>query len=87
MHRIWMIRNYALSFAAVVLRGLLGLGVALQGSLLWLTFDDIYTTSVWASILVCAVVTEYFIVQKSLTLLLRGRERRAAAIPHTANTP
>nr|WP_042183597.1 DUF2306 domain-containing protein [Kibdelosporangium sp. MJ126-NF4]CEL15581.1 membrane protein, putative [Kibdelosporangium sp. MJ126-NF4]CTQ98245.1 membrane protein, putative [Kibdelosporangium sp. MJ126-NF4] len=71
LHRIWMIRNYALSFAAVALRAFLGLGLALRGPFPSLTFADIYTTSVWSSIVVCAVVAEYFIIQKTITPLVR----------------
>ncbi|MEV4898821.1 DUF2306 domain-containing protein [Nonomuraea sp. NPDC055795] len=72
VHRVWMIRNYALSFAAVVLRVFLLLGLAVRSRYDWLTFDDIYTSSVWASILVSAGVGEWFIVQR----VLRPRARR-----------
>ncbi|WP_051385687.1 DUF2306 domain-containing protein [Actinokineospora inagensis] len=61
-HRVWMIRNYALSFAAVVLRVLLGLGLAVR-SPLNLTFNDIYTAGTWASILISVVVSEYFLIR------------------------
>ncbi|MFI1400532.1 DUF2306 domain-containing protein [Streptomyces sp. NPDC020681] len=73
LHRLWLIRNYALSFAAVALRAFLGLGVALQGPFPSLAFDDIYTTSVWASILVSAGVAEYFIIHRTVAPLLRRR--------------
>ncbi|MFD8812346.1 DUF2306 domain-containing protein [Streptomyces sp. NPDC059627] len=73
LHRIWLIRNYALSFAAVALRAFLGLGLVLQGPFPSLAFHDIYTTSVWASILVCAVVAEYFIIHRTLAPLVRKR--------------
>ncbi|WP_051793171.1 DUF2306 domain-containing protein [Amycolatopsis jejuensis] len=73
LHRIWMIRNYALSFAAVVLRGFLGIGLVMKGFFPSLNFADIYTTSVWGSILVCAVVAEYFVINKTLTPLVRKR--------------
>jgi hypothetical protein len=76
LHRIWLIRNYALSFAAVALRAFIGLGVALQGPFPSLTFDDIYTTSVWASILVCAVVAEYVIIHRTLAPLVRKRSSK-----------
>ncbi|WP_329360684.1 DUF2306 domain-containing protein [Streptomyces sp. NBC_01483] len=76
LHRIWLIRNYALSFAAVAVRAFIGLGVALQGPFPSLTFDDIYTTSVWASILVCAVVAEYVIIHRTLAPLVRKRSSK-----------
>ncbi|NRQ40295.1 DUF2306 domain-containing protein [Nonomuraea sp. NN258] len=69
LHRVWMIRNYALSFAAVVLRVLLLTGLAVRSRYEWLSFDDVYTTSVWASILVSAGVAEWFLVRPAV----RGR--------------
>lgn len=79
LHRIWMIRNYSFTFAAVVLRVFLGLGVILRMSYPWLSFDDIYPASVWASVLICAVVPEYFIIQRMLVPLARRQQRRDAA--------
>ncbi|GAA1501450.1 hypothetical protein GCM10009827_010960 [Dactylosporangium maewongense] len=79
LHRIWMIRNYSLTFAAVVLRAFLGLGLALQEPYPWITFADIYTSSVWASIVICAVIPEYFIIQRMLTPLARRQQRRQTA--------
>ncbi|MFI6282333.1 DUF2306 domain-containing protein [Streptomyces sp. NPDC050988] len=88
LHRIWMIRNYALTFAAVLLRVFLGTGLLLrEGPLPWLTFDEVYAASVSASILVCAVYAEYFIIQKTLTPLLRRRERGPEAAARAASTP
>ncbi|MGW6454860.1 DUF2306 domain-containing protein [Streptomyces sp. NPDC055078] len=75
LHRIWMIRNYALSFAAVVLRVFLITGLALRSRYDWLSFEDVYATSVWASILVSAGVAEWFIVQRTLKPLARSRRR------------
>ncbi|WP_030018994.1 DUF2306 domain-containing protein, partial [Streptomyces monomycini] len=66
LHRIWMIRNYALSFAAVVLRVFLVLGLAARSRYEWLTVESVYTTSAWASILVSAGVAEWFIVQRAV---------------------
>lgn len=75
LHRIWMIRNYSLTFAAVSLRVFLLTGTALMPSFPALTFDDVYHASSWASIVVNVLVTEYFIVQRTLTPLLRRRQR------------
>ncbi|MBS7807786.1 DUF2306 domain-containing protein [Variovorax sp. PCZ-1] len=61
-HRLWMVRNYALTFAAVPLRLFLGLGLAYNGvSSSDLSFADIYSTSVWASILVSHLIGEWFV--------------------------
>ncbi|MFI6095692.1 DUF2306 domain-containing protein [Lentzea sp. NPDC051213] len=79
LHRIWMIRNYALSFAAVALRIFLAIGLALQGVWPSLPFHEIYNASVWGSIAVCAVVAEYFIIHKTLAPLVRKRQRTAPA--------
>ncbi|MFE5259680.1 DUF2306 domain-containing protein [Streptomyces coelicoflavus] len=84
LHRIWMIRNYALSFAAVVLRVFLLIGLALRSRFDWLSFEDVYTTSVWGSILISAGVAEWFIVQRTLKPLARSRKRPADAQEQTA---
>ncbi|MFF1277552.1 DUF2306 domain-containing protein [Streptomyces marokkonensis] len=86
LHRIWMIRNYALSFAAVVLRLFLLVGLALRSQYDWLSFEDVYTTSVWGSILVSAGVAEWFVVQRTLKPLARSRPRSTGAQERTAAT-
>ncbi|GAA4199685.1 DUF2306 domain-containing protein [Streptosporangium oxazolinicum] len=73
LHRIWMIRNYALTFAAVTLRVYLLLGLQLSPSA---GFEPIYTAAVWASILGNVLVAEYFIVQRTLAPLARRQQRR-----------
>ncbi|MEU9890677.1 DUF2306 domain-containing protein [Sphaerisporangium sp. NPDC051011] len=75
VHRVWMIRNYALTFAAVSLRLFLAIGLLVQQAVPTLSFNDLYTASVWASVLVNAVVAEYFIVHRMLV-----RRRRSAAL-------
>ncbi|MQS38369.1 DUF2306 domain-containing protein [Streptomyces katsurahamanus] len=84
LHRIWMIRNYALSFAAVVLRLFLVLGLAARSRYDWLSFEDVYAASVWASILVSAGVAEWFIVHRTLKPLARSRRRPGAVTPDGA---
>ncbi|SDI13370.1 Uncharacterized membrane protein [Sinosporangium album] len=79
LHRIWMIRNYTLTFAAVTLRVYLLLGLMLKQTYTSLPFDEIYNASGWASILVNVVVAEYFIIQRTLAPLARRRQRREAA--------
>ncbi|MEO3795977.1 DUF2306 domain-containing protein [Nonomuraea sp. B10E15] len=83
LHQIWMIRNYALTFAAVTLRIYLVIGMVARKQFTWLTFEDIYTASVWASILINVVVAEYFIVHGILAL--SGRRRRRHESP--SSTP
>lgn len=85
LHRIWMIRNYSLTFAAVLLRAFLGLGLALHEPFPQLTFTDIYTSSVWASIVVCVLVPEYFIIQKTLAPLAGRVRRREPTEPSCAD--
>jgi uncharacterized membrane protein len=84
LHRVWMIRNYALTFASVSLRIYLGLGLALQANYFpSLTFDDVYHASAWASFLVNVLVAEYFIVQRVLRPAAR-RQGAAGAVPASA---
>ncbi|WP_433272354.1 DUF2306 domain-containing protein [Actinosynnema sp. CS-041913] len=65
LHRIWMIRNYALTFAGVTLRVYLILGLLLKQSVPSLAFDEIYTAAAWASILGNVLVAEYFILHRT----------------------
>jgi uncharacterized membrane protein len=58
-HRIWMIRSFALTFAAVTLRIQLGL---FTGALGW-SFDDAYITVAWLSWVPNLVIAEWWIVQ------------------------
>ena len=75
-HRIWMIRNYTLTFAAVTLRLYLMLGTALMPVIPALQFRDVYTASAWLSLLGNVLVAEYFIVQRARA----GRQRDARAL-------
>src|SRR5690606_36380809 len=60
-HRIWMIRNYALTFAAVLLRVFLLTGLALRQLDPSIPFDQLYAASLWSSFVVSAIVAEWFI--------------------------
>ncbi|WP_432542964.1 DUF2306 domain-containing protein [Kineococcus sp. SYSU DK002] len=86
LHRIWMIRNYSLTFAAVTLRVYQLPLLALMDSVDWLTYQDVYTVSAWMSLLGNVLVTEFFIVQRSLTRLAGSRPSPAgiARTPTTA---
>lgn len=79
LHRIWMIRNYSLTFAAVTLRIYLLSGLALRESFPSLTFEDIYHAAAWSSFAVNVLVAEYFIVNRTLQPLARRRSRRDAS--------
>lgn len=70
LHRIWMIRNYALTFAAVLLRVFLAAGIAYRQTDPSLDFGAIYTSSVWCSIFVSYIAAEWFIVQRTFSALL-----------------
>ncbi|MGF1471836.1 MAG: DUF2306 domain-containing protein [Rubrobacteraceae bacterium] len=72
LHRIWMIRNFALTFAAVLLRGFLVAGTALTP----LAFDELYTISAWSSFSVSLVFAEWFIVQRTLGPLTQRQPQR-----------
>ncbi|HEX7038341.1 MAG TPA: DUF2306 domain-containing protein [Pseudomonadales bacterium] len=58
-HRRWMIRNFALTFAAVTLRIQLGVFV---GALGW-TFDEAYLTVAWFSWVPNLLVAEWWILR------------------------
>ncbi|MDT8914165.1 DUF2306 domain-containing protein [Amycolatopsis sp. PS_44_ISF1] len=76
LHRIWMVRNYALTFAAVTLRVYLLVSMQVFPSV---PFPELYTASAWAGVLGNVVVAEYFIVQRTL----RPLARRRAAVAET----
>lgn len=82
LHRIWMIRNYALSFAAVWLRLFIFVGITAMQTNPSLTFDSVYTTAVWASIVVSYVVAEWFIVQRVFNPLVRNASTPAQPVAH-----
>jgi uncharacterized membrane protein len=83
LHRIWMVRNYAFTFAAVTLRLYQLIGLQFLGSVPSLEYDDIYTASAWASLLGNVLVAEYFIVQRTLAPLARRGERGATTSPNS----
>jgi hypothetical protein len=76
-HRVWMIRNYALTFTAVSLRVFLVVGRLCQTFTPSLSFEEIYTSSIWGSIVVCALVAEWFIVPPPFS-----RGRSASVVGH-----
>ena len=71
MHRVWMIRNFALTTAAIWLRLILVAGGAAFPSL---PFEDLYHFAIWGSVLGSLAVAEWFIVQRTLQPLARTRE-------------
>jgi hypothetical protein len=59
-HRRWMVRNYALTFAAVTLRIYLPLGMIAQ-----LPFDIVYATVAWMCWIPNLFVVEWFLRRRS----------------------
>jgi hypothetical protein len=49
-----------------MLRIFLGIGTVAMSRYPLLTFDEVYTASAWAGILVSSVVAEWFIVQRKI---------------------
>lgn len=78
LHRIWMIRNYALTFAAVTLRLYQLIGLQLMDPMGW-EYPQIYAASAWASLFGNAIIAEYFIVQRMLAPLARRRKTEDVA--------
>ncbi|MFD5830660.1 DUF2306 domain-containing protein [Lentzea sp. NPDC060358] len=74
LHRVWMIRNYTLTFAAVTLRLYQLPLIALMNSVTWLEYREVYTVSAWMSLLGNVLVAEYFIVQRFLAPLARRKQ-------------
>ncbi|WP_405162829.1 DUF2306 domain-containing protein [Nocardia sp. NBC_01499] len=84
LHRIWMIRNYALTFAAVTLRLYLLAGTQASSIFhLSLAYRDIYTASAWAALLGNVLVAEYFIIQTTLAPLARAARRHTTTVTET----
>ncbi|SFR02922.1 Predicted membrane protein [Lentzea waywayandensis] len=77
LHRIWMIRNYTLTFAAVTLRLYQLPLLALMNSVTWLEYREVYTVSAWLSLLGNVLVSEYFIIQRFLAPL--GKREKVPA--------
>jgi len=71
LHRVWMIRNYALTFAAVILRLWMGLGIFA----LHLPYSDVYTTASWISWMLPLVFAEWFINQRLMQSLAVKKDR------------
>ncbi|WP_457588811.1 DUF2306 domain-containing protein [Ensifer canadensis] len=61
-HRVWMVRNYSLTFASVLLRAFIVIGLGFQTLSPALTFGEIYTAAVWSSILISYLFAEWFIL-------------------------
>ncbi|GIE34780.1 hypothetical protein Ait01nite_078250 [Actinoplanes italicus] len=74
-HRIWMIRNYTLTFAAVTLRVYQLILLQVWPLMPDLEYSEIYTSSAWLSLVGNIAVAEYFIVHR----ILAPRPRRTAA--------
>jgi uncharacterized membrane protein len=81
-HRIWMIRNYALTLLAVTLRVVFfPIGFSLVNTVPSLTEGDVYTMGVWGSLVLNTLLTEYVILHRSKDPARRaGRPGRRARV-------
>lgn len=61
LHRVWMIRNFALTFGAVMLRLILPVGLTVTS----IPRADLYSVAAWAWA-ISLVFAEWFIVQRTL---------------------
>jgi len=84
LHRVWMIRNYSLTFAAVMLRAFLVAGIILTAGHPGITHNQVYTASAWTGVLVCLVFAEWFILQRTLGPLVQPPP---APCPSAADAP
>ena len=66
-HRMWMIRNFALTFGAVTLRIELGTFTGLFG---W-SFDESYITVAWFAWVPNLIIAEWWILRRRVALLQR----------------
>lgn len=71
LHRVWMIRNYSLTFAAVMLRVFLIAGTLLTVGHPSINHSQVYTASAWAGLLVSLVFAEWFILQRTVGPLVQ----------------
>ncbi|MFI9844676.1 DUF2306 domain-containing protein [Nonomuraea sp. NPDC051941] len=71
LHRIWMVRNYAFTFAAVTLRLYQLALLPLMNVMPSLEYSSVYESAAWLSLLGNVLVAEYFIVQRTLAPLAR----------------
>lgn len=91
LHRIWMARNYALTFAAVTLRIWLGLGIVvlvlthqMHGAV---TSSVAYVTAAWVSWVSTLVFTEWFINARLLRSLALIQDHKTRGEDTTLQLP
>lgn len=70
-HRVWMIRNYALTLAAITLRVWLGIAMFL----LQMSFEQAYVIAAWGSWLLPLAVAEWLILRKAKPVQLRAEAK------------
>lgn len=68
-HRIWMLRSYALTFAAVTLRAELGILIGLFG----LSLQEAYLIVPWTSWVLNLIAVEWFLSRRTETLGMTHR--------------
>jgi uncharacterized membrane protein len=72
-HRIWMIRNYSLTLAAITLR----LWLPISMLLLKFPFEQAYGVAAWLSWIFPLVIAEWFIIQPALQTVKAKVTRQA----------
>ncbi len=60
-HRLWMMRSYALTFAAVTLRAQIGIGVALLG----LSLEEVYLIVPWLTWVGNLILVEWWLAGRT----------------------
>lgn len=72
-HRMWMVRNYSLTFSAVWLRLFFGLGQVAIAAEPAITVGEVYTAAVWASVILALLVADWLVLARLPSL---GPNRR-----------
>lgn len=72
LHRVWMVRNFALTTAAIWLRLILIAGGAAFPSM---PFEELYHFAIWGSVLGSLAFAEWFIVGRALEPSALGQRR------------
>lgn len=85
LHRVWMIRNYALTYAAVALRVLLITGMYYRsGNPDAITREQVYDIAGWGSVTLMIVIAEWIILQPTLNAAARSRRPDVPTRRHPA---
>ena len=82
LHRIWMVRNYALTTSAIILRLWIGVGAAFFALThqmpAQLTTSPLYSTAAWICWTIPLVFVEWFMNQRILRSLVHVKGDKSA---------